>query len=119
MKTDSGGPSGETPENGWAQTEDQAYRPRLLAQPVTPPNQHGAMNDDTSQATPPKALRQIRALLAKAENTPFEADAVAFTAKAQELMARYAIDRAIVERREGSGEDSISHIEIEAPYPPE
>ncbi|NNE73442.1 MAG: hypothetical protein HKN26_07250, partial [Acidimicrobiales bacterium] len=34
-------------------------------------------------------------------------------------MARYAIDRAIVERREGSGEVTISHIQIEAPYPKE
>ena len=39
------------------------------------------------------ALRRVRGLLAKAEATPFEEEAAAFTAKAQELMSRHAIDR--------------------------
>ena len=41
-------------------------------------------------------LTTIRALLAKAEGTTFAAEAEAFTAKASELMARYAIDEALV-----------------------
>ncbi|HUP87419.1 MAG TPA: DUF2786 domain-containing protein [Acidimicrobiales bacterium] len=39
---------------------------------------------------------KVRALLAKAESTPFEAEAEACTAKAQELMERYAIDDATI-----------------------
>lgn len=41
-------------------------------------------------------LHRVRALLAKAESSTFDDEAAAFTAKAQELMARYAIDRAMV-----------------------
>lgn len=41
-------------------------------------------------------LATIRALLAKAEATTFVAEAEAFTAKASELMARYALDEAMV-----------------------
>lgn len=47
-------------------------------------------------------LQRIRALLAKAESTSFEAEAEAFTAKAQELMTRYAIDAAMVAAASGS-----------------
>ncbi|MFM2077986.1 MAG: hypothetical protein RJA49_1876 [Actinomycetota bacterium] len=43
-----------------------------------------------------KALQLIRALLAKAEGTNFEAEAEAFTAKAQELMTRHSIDTAML-----------------------
>lgn len=39
-----------------------------------------------------KTLELIRKLLAKAEGTTFEAEAAAFYAKAQELMAKYAIE---------------------------
>lgn len=39
-------------------------------------------------------VRKIQALLNKAENTTFEAEADAFIAKAQELMMRHAIDEA-------------------------
>lgn len=41
-------------------------------------------------------LHKVRALLAKAESSNFEDEAAAFTAKAQELMARHSIDRAMV-----------------------
>ena len=50
--------------------------------------------DDPEQE---RMLEKVRALLAKAESTTFEEEAEVFTAKAQELMARYAIDEAIVE----------------------
>lgn len=42
-------------------------------------------------------LDKVRALLAKAESTTFDAEAESLTAKAQELMARHRIDRAVVE----------------------
>jgi Protein of unknown function (DUF2786) len=41
-------------------------------------------------------LNRVRALLAQAESTNFEAEAETFTAKAQELMTRHAIDMAMV-----------------------
>ncbi|MFN8024118.1 MAG: DUF2786 domain-containing protein [Acidimicrobiales bacterium] len=44
----------------------------------------------------PRMLERVRALLAKAESTGFEAEAEAFMGKAQELMAKYAIDAAMV-----------------------
>jgi hypothetical protein len=50
----------------------------------------------------PRMLGRIRALLAKAESTDFEAEADALTAKAQELMARHAIDVAMVGHRGGA-----------------
>jgi hypothetical protein len=70
----------------------------LLAPPSTwPDSNRGTMSRPaTAGAVPPKALRTIRALLAKAEGTEFEAEAEAFTAKAQELMARHSIDAAMV-----------------------
>jgi hypothetical protein len=43
-----------------------------------------------------RQLERVRALLAKAESTQFEEEADAFTAKAQELMARYSIDAALL-----------------------
>jgi hypothetical protein len=45
--------------------------------------------------TDASVLEKVRALLAKAESTSFEHEADALTAKAQELMARHAIDEAV------------------------
>jgi hypothetical protein len=53
------------------------------------------------EAVDARALSRIRGLLAKAESTDFDAEAEALTAKAQELMARHAIDTAMVGRRGG------------------
>lgn len=47
-----------------------------------------------------KVLGRVRALLAKAESTDFEDEAMAFTAKAQELMTRHQIDRMLVDEAE-------------------
>lgn len=68
---------------------------------VPPPSAWGATNRGTRPAAAPtavdpKTLRTVRALLAKAEGTEFEAEAEAFTAKAQELMARHSIDAAML-----------------------
>ena len=52
--------------------------------------------------TDPKMLARIRALLAKAEATTFPEEADTFTAKAQELVARHAIDHAVL-RAAGPG----------------
>lgn len=45
--------------------------------------------------TDESVLAKVRALLAKAESTSFEHEADALTAKAQQLMARHAIDEAV------------------------
>ncbi|WP_171164050.1 DUF2786 domain-containing protein [Streptomyces sp. I05A-00742] len=47
-------------------------------------------------AVEPKTLARIRALLAKAESTDFPDEAEAFSAKAQELMARHSLDDALL-----------------------
>ncbi|MCC6433628.1 MAG: DUF2786 domain-containing protein [Acidimicrobiales bacterium] len=67
----------------------------------------------------PKLLGTIRGLLAKAESTPYPAEADAFTVKAQELMSRHAIDAALLERHTGrvaTGEVRVRRLCIDAPY---
>lgn len=65
-------------------------------------------------------LEKVRALLAQAESTTFEAEAEAFTAKAQELMTRHAIDLAMVaeaEKDRSIGErPSTIRVPIDDPY---
>src|SRR5690606_2021948 len=66
----------------------------------------------------PGMLERIRALLAKAEATEYEAEADAFTAKAQELMTRYRVDRAILEGRSRATTRVIGRrLGVEKPYP--
>jgi hypothetical protein len=62
-------------------------------------------------------LERIRNLLAKAESTTFEAEAMAFTAKAQELMTRHAIDAALVQGHTRADDRPVAiRIPIDAPY---
>jgi hypothetical protein len=61
------------------------------------------------------ALERIRNLLAKAESTTFEPEAMAFTAKAQELMTRYAVDEAMVQ---GGGRPRDRPVSIRLPIDP-
>jgi hypothetical protein len=62
-------------------------------------------------------LIKIRALLAKAESTGFEAESDALTAKAQELMTRHAIDDARSRAEEASQERPIARrVAIDDPY---
>jgi hypothetical protein len=51
-----------------------------------------------------RMLEKVRALLAKAESTTFPSEAEALSAKAQQLMARYAIDRALLDATAGLGD---------------
>ncbi len=66
---------------------------------------------------PDPIAERIAALLDKAESTSFPAEADAFMAKAQELMARHAIDEAMLDAARGS-QDEIAQVEmtIVAPY---
>jgi hypothetical protein len=65
-------------------------------------------------------LERVRALLAKAESTEFDAEADAFTAKAQELMTRHAIDDALLAAhgagRNAGEQPSATRIGIDDPY---
>jgi Protein of unknown function (DUF2786) len=63
-------------------------------------------------------LRKVRALLAKAESTDFDAEAEALSAKAQELMARHRIDRAVLAASDGQDADEVAgrRIWIDDPY---
>lgn len=50
----------------------------------------------------PKMLAKVRALLAKAEATDYPDEADAFFAKAQELMSRYSLERAVIDALDDS-----------------
>lgn len=69
-------------------------------------------------APEPSVLHKVRSLLAKAESTGFPEEAEALTAKAQQLMDRHAIDRAMLA---ASAPDTGSvpegrRITVDAPY---
>ena len=66
-----------------------------------------------------RVLARVRMLLAKAESTPFEAEAETFTAGAQALMARHSIDVAMLAAAGGAGADDKPtgrRIGIDRPY---
>jgi hypothetical protein len=67
---------------------------------------------------PASVLERVRGLLAKAESTTFEAEAEAFTAKAQELMARHRIDQAVIAARdEGPTDEPVGRrVGLDDPY---
>ncbi len=66
-----------------------------------------------------KVLTRIRGLLAKAEATDFPAEAETFTAKAQELMTRYAIDAALIAAATPGTKMTVvaKRIHVDNPYP--
>ncbi|MFI6429635.1 DUF2786 domain-containing protein [Rhodococcus oryzae] len=93
---------------------------------LPPPSQwpaEGATQPDAEATEPattadPKVLGRIRGLLAKAERTEFAEEAEAFTAKAQELMTRYAISAALLRSRAHAG-GTVVHsrrFHFENPY---
>lgn len=63
-------------------------------------------------------LARVRALLAKAESTQFDDEAEALSAKAQELITRYALDRLLTQAGgAGSGDGpEVRRIWLDAPY---
>lgn len=78
----------------------------LLALPklprIVPPPGSVAVRS-TRRGVDQKVLARVRALLAKAESTTFPDEAEALSAKAQELMSRYSLERLIVDSDEGAG----------------
>lgn len=66
-----------------------------------------------------RLLTKVRMMLAKAESTPYEAEAEAFTAAAHSLMTRHSIDRAVLDAttpgRSATGPGAV-RLPIPAPY---
>lgn len=64
-----------------------------------------------------RQLDRVRALLAKAESTGFPEEAEAYTAKAQELMARHSIDYALLSVGVGARDEPVGRrIGVDNPY---
>jgi hypothetical protein len=88
----------------------------VLTDPPSKWSEHGPVDDGS---LPSGILTKVRALLAKAESTTFDAEAEALTAKAQELMTRYRVDRALLdnEQRGPHRPEPVSRrILIDSPY---
>lgn len=84
---------------------------------LPPPGRGGATRRPAGPTVDDPVLVRVRALLAQAESTTFEAEAEAFTAKAQELMARHAIDAAILWAESASDERPSSlRLPVDDPY---
>ncbi|MBW3650563.1 MAG: DUF2786 domain-containing protein [Actinobacteria bacterium] len=98
-------PVGEPP-SAWGR------EPRVRRAPARPPGPGSGAIDE-------RILSRVRALLAKAESTEFVPEAEALTEKAQELMARYAIDHALLSAGAGhsSTDQPVSRrVLIDDPY---
>ena len=88
--------------------------PTILPPPGTDPTTWNRRDD---RPTDSPVLAKVRALLAQAESTTFEAEAETFTAKAQELMARHAIDSALLWARTDRGDRPVTiRLPIDDPY---
>ena len=86
---------------------------------LPPPSRWGRLRRSsprTASTVDGRVLDKVRALLAKAESTEFEEEADALTAKAQELMARHAIDQAMVAAVTSSEEPGGRRIGVGDPY---
>lgn len=73
----------------------------------------------TAQNSGHDKLDKIRALLAKAESTPYPAEAEALNAKAAELIAKYGIEQALLDAARTDGRPVVVGdriIRVPAPY---
>jgi hypothetical protein len=93
---------------------------RLLPLPGTArPAAHQAAHGANEGALPAdeRVLGRIRALLAKAEATEFAQEAEALSARAQQLMAKYSIDHALLTARDGHQETPGGRrLPVDPPY---
>lgn len=89
--------------------------PRLISPPSQWP--HQPHRTQAAGRIDPGMLGKIRALLAKAESTDFDAEAETFTTKAQELMTRHRIDRATLDADARSDGEAIGRrLGVDPPY---
>ncbi len=67
-----------------------------------------------------KVLARVRGLLAKAESTTFPEEAEALSAKAQELMSRYSLERIVIDSADSAGSDphpaAARRLWLDSPY---
>ncbi len=73
-------------------------------------------SETSSPSDDNKLLHRVRSLLAKAESTTFADEAAALTAKAHELMAIHAIDRAMLDADRGGAEVTSRRVLLQRPY---
>ncbi|WP_051366019.1 DUF2786 domain-containing protein [Hamadaea tsunoensis] len=96
------------------------YLRRLPELPFAGPLPGEARPESPARARGPvdqRMLDRVRALLAKAESTTFPQEAEAYTAKAQELMARHSIDLALLAARTGGrDEPAVRRVLVDNPY---
>ncbi len=85
---------------------------------VPPPGQRvHASQAGGSAEVDEKMLARVRALLAKAESTQFPEEAEALSAKAQELMSRYALHQALLDHDRGRRPVATARrLWMDAPY---
>ncbi|WFE33448.1 DUF2786 domain-containing protein [Micromonospora sp. WMMD975] len=84
---------------------------------LRPPPGAVAVPFAAAPATGSRMLDRVRALLAKAESSGYPAEAEAFTAKAQELMARHSIDAALLDATaERPDQPGGMRLGTDAPY---
>ncbi len=84
---------------------------------VSPPG--ATVGDDASDVgIDSKVLARVRALLAKAESTEFPEEAETLSAKAQELISRYALDRLLAHQTHAQSTTTIANARlwIDSPY---
>ncbi|RVW06308.1 DUF2786 domain-containing protein [Rhodococcus spongiicola] len=95
---------------------------RLCEPPSAWPDVRVQHHAPDAKATDHRALSRIRRLLAKAEATEFVEEAETLTAKAQDLMTRYAISAALLDSVDNNGVDPVSlavrshRIHLDNPY---
>ena len=76
-----------------------------------------ATRAETAEPADQRMLGRIRALLAKAESTEFAEEAEALSARAQELMAKYSIDHALLAAESGREQTPGGRrIAVDNPY---
>jgi hypothetical protein len=91
-----------------------AVLPRLCPLPGTVRPGAAAGQERTADE---RVLGKIRALLAKAESTEFTEEAEALSARAQELMAKYSIDHALLAAEAGRKDEPASQrLPVDNPY---
>lgn len=107
----------ESPAPG--SVEGLAVALQVAALLAAAPTVQGPTRAAASSAAHPK-LARVRALLAKAESTEYDEEAEALSAKAQELIARYALDR-LLHRDPGPDDPGAAGVSsrrlwLDAPY---
>jgi len=91
------------------------HLPRILPLPGTA----GARRKVSRHGIDEKALARVRALLAKAEATEFPEEAETLSSKAQEMMTKFSLDRALLEadgEAAEQGSATARRLWLDAPY---